>query len=236
MASYQVLSAPEPTGFLSGLAKGLPQATNMYAEAALKDAFERKKKDREKAERARELKDFQTQFGGEDDLDFEYSFGSDGAKYSAKPKDKMKAMKETLAGFGDPGSVGKLGKQYGIANTNVPAPDAALDLNYDGQLGLAVPYEDQVRKALLGDYTQEQVRADAMGLPQIKEEQIPPAFEQEAKAAYDSAAGDETVFLNNLKALAQKYPTNKAVLNLIKEQMNIATKKGEDELNAAYGF
>ena len=54
MASYQVLSAPEPTGFLSGLAKGLPQATNMYAEAALKDAFERKKKDREKAERARE--------------------------------------------------------------------------------------------------------------------------------------------------------------------------------------
>jgi len=232
MASYQVLSAPEPTGFLSGLAKGLPQATNMYAEAALKDAFERKKKDREKAERARELKDFQTQFGGEDDLDFEYSFGSDGAKYSAKPKDKMKAMKETLAGFGAPGSVEKLGAQYGV-----PAEYQGMSMP-DGSVGNipVADYEGDIRKALLGDYTQEQVRADAMGLPQIKEEQIPPAFEQEAKAAYDSAAGDETVFLNNLKALAQKYPTNKAVLNLIKEQMNIATKKGEDELNAAYGF
>lgn len=246
MASYQpiVLPAPEQYGFMPNFAKSFSKSSNDYAVAVMKD--------RQRQERMDEANKYAQAAGLQMDG---FTIDNEGnVKRSYKrpetvddtfAKDPVKAIKQAM--FSD-SAAESLGKTMGVAPQTALDPQSDVMQKYFPTLAMTgnrpgmgidesgkplLLYADNVRKAVtdkyLPGYSQDQVRADMIGLPKKEtQKSLPAEFTQDINDLKAMAGDDGEFFLNSLQKLAGKYADNPEALDRINKIATILKKTSVD--------
>lgn len=249
MGSYplQILPA-DPTAmgqFGAGIGQGLSNVSSVYADAAIKDLFQKKDDTRKASARNEAFKsaiDFIKQNGQVP----KYGYGPDGMKVEGEVVDPKKIIPDVIAGVASPktlpgyeGIKGNIATQLEQDNPGMGDMLDAQENNPDS-VGVVTDangnptdsdYGGNIKEALLKSYfpgsTQADVQRKVFGLPALKTDSmtIPKDFAADFKQAHDAANSDEAVFVKNLKEMAVKYADNPKAIEQIQKFISMNTSK-----------